>query len=81
LTFDLNSSLTQSQQVGTDTDGSSRNQRDGEDVVVRPRCGSGDQTRSLQTLDTKAVLETNNVGNLMTPLSILFDLVGLDDTS
>jgi hypothetical protein len=81
LTFDLNSSLTQSQQVSSDTDGTSGNERDREDIIVRSRGGTSDETRTFQTLDTETIPKTNDVGDLMSPFSILFDLVSLDDPS
>lgn len=78
LALDLNGSVSQPQEVGTNTDGTSRDQRDGKDVVVCSRSSTGDETGSLQTLDSETVFQSDDGGDLVTPLSIHLDLVRND---
>ena len=81
LTLDLHSSVTQSEQVSTNTNRSSRDQRDGEDVVVSSRRGTSDETGSLETFNPETILETDDSGNLMSPLPVCLDLIGDNATS
>jgi len=46
LTLDLDNTLTQSNEISTDTDGSSSDHRDGENIVVSPRSFTSNQTGS-----------------------------------
>jgi hypothetical protein len=53
VTFDLDRSLTESDEIGSDTDGSGGDEGDGEDaLVVGSRGRSGDETGSSKRLDT-----------------------------
>jgi hypothetical protein len=81
LTLDLDSSVSQPQQICSDTDGTGRDQGDGEDVIVGSRSGTGDETRTLQALDSETVLETDDCGDLVSPLAIDLNLVRDDATS
>ena len=81
LALDLHCALSEANKVGTDTDRTSSDESDGEDVVVRTRGLSSNQTRALQTLDTKAVLKTDDVGNLVAALAVLLDLDGANRSS
>ena len=79
LTLDLNRPLTKTEKVCTDTDRPSGDERDGENVVVCAGSLSSNETGTFETLDTKAVLETNDVRDNVSALSIDFDLVGADN--
>ncbi|GFZ47133.1 hypothetical protein JCM24511_04876 [Saitozyma sp. JCM 24511] len=78
LSLDLDHTLTQPDEVRSNTHRTGRDHRDGEDVVVRARSLTGDETRSAETLDTKTVLETDDRRDLVTVLAIDHDLVGDD---
>ncbi|CAG9956035.1 unnamed protein product [Clonostachys rosea f. rosea IK726] len=64
LTLDLDDTLAET------------NKGDGEDVIVRSAGGTGNQTRASQTLDTQAILLSNNSDNLESLLTPLGNLLG-----
>jgi hypothetical protein len=78
LTLDLNGTLTETDQVGTDTNGSASDKSDGEDVFVGSASSTSNQTGALQTLNTKTILSTNDGGDLVSCLTVLDDLLGDD---
>ncbi|KAH3668229.1 hypothetical protein OGAPHI_001983 [Ogataea philodendri] len=78
LTFDLDSSLTKSNQVSTDTNRSAGNQSDGENVLVSSGGGTGNQTGPLQTLNTKTFLHTNDGSDDITFFTVLNNSLGGD---
>jgi hypothetical protein len=78
LTLNLDGTLTKTDEVGTDTDGTASNEGDGEDILVSSRCLTSDETGALQTLNTKTVLSTNDGGNDMSDLTVDGGLLGDD---
>jgi hypothetical protein len=78
LTFDLNSTLTETDEVSSDTDRTGRDESDGEDVVVGTRSFSGNETRSLERFDSETVLKTDDVGDLVTNFTVLLNLLSDD---
>ncbi|GKT88894.1 LOW QUALITY PROTEIN: hypothetical protein Ct61P_06744 [Colletotrichum tofieldiae] len=71
LALDLDSTLTKTDKVGTNTDGTASHQGDGENVVIGLAGGTSNETRAPQALNTKAVLGTDNCDNLVALLTIL----------
>ncbi|GKT80765.1 LOW QUALITY PROTEIN: unnamed protein product [Colletotrichum tofieldiae] len=71
LALDLDSTLTKTDKVGTNTDGTASHQGDGENVVIGLAGGASNETRAPQALNTKAVLGTDNGDNLVALLTIL----------
>ena len=60
------------------TDGSASDQGDGKNVLIRSASGTSDQTRALQTLNTKTILGTDDGGDLVSSLTLVLDLFGDD---
>lgn len=75
LSLDLDGALTETNEVGSNADGPCRNERNGEDVVVRARRLSGDETGPLERFDSEAVLKTDDVGDLVARLAVVDDLL------
>jgi hypothetical protein len=75
LSLDLDRTLSETNEVRSDTDGAGGDEGDGEDVVVGARRLSRDESRSLERLDSEAVLETDDVGDLVADLASLHDLL------
>ena len=73
LTLDLDGPLSKTDKVRTDTNGAASDQGNGEDVLVRLGGGTGDETRTLQTLNAQAVLGTDHGGDLVALFTILGD--------
>ena len=78
LALDLDGTLSETDEVRTDTDGTAGDERDGEDVLVCARGLTGDETGTLQTLDTETVFSTNNGGDDVADLAVHFNLFGND---
>jgi hypothetical protein len=78
LALNLNGTLAETHKVSTDTDRAAGNEGDGEDVLVSLGGGTGNETGTLQTLDTKTVLGTNDSGDLVTVLTLIVDELGDD---
>jgi len=78
LTLDLDGTLTKTDEIGADTDGTAGDERNGEDVFVGTGSLTSDETRTLQTLYTKTVLGTNDGGDLVAGFAALLDLLGDD---
>src|SRR5258706_6466511 len=76
LAFDLYCALTETDEISTNTDRASSNECNGKYIVIRPGGLTRDQTRALQALDTKTVLQTDNVGDLEASLAIFLNLFG-----
>ena len=74
LALDLDGALAEADEVGADADRAGRDERDREDVVVRARRLAGDEARALERLDAEAVLEADDVGDLVPRLAVLVDL-------
>lgn len=78
LAFDLDRTLAQAHQICADTDGAARHQRDGEDVLVSARGGTGNQAGTSQAFDAEAVLGSDDGRDLVPLLTILLDELGDD---
>lgn len=78
LALDLDDTLAEADKVGANADRARRDERDGEDVVVRTRRVASDETRALERLDTETLLGANDVGDLVAHLAVLLNL-GRDD--
>lgn len=62
---DLDDTLTQTEQIRTDADGTARDHRNGHNFIVRLRRFSGDHTGVPQVLHTQTVFLANDVGDLV----------------
>ena len=78
LAFDLDGTLSKTNKVSTDTNGSTSNQCDGEDILVGSRGRTSDQARATKTLNTKTILGADDSSDLMTLFAVFHDLLGLD---
>lgn len=79
VALDLDCTLTESDEVGSNTDRPGGDERNGEDaLVVSARGRSGDETRTAERLDTETILETDDVGDPVPALAILLNLLGDD---
>jgi hypothetical protein len=78
LTLNLDSTLTKTNEVGTDTDGTASNEGNGENILVSSWCLTSDETGSLQTLNTETVLSTDNGGDDVSDLTVHSGLLGDD---
>lgn len=75
--FDLYDPMTKSHEVRADTDGSTRDHRYRDNIVVSPGCLSGYHARILQIFHSNTVFLTNDVGDLIPWLPAIFDERGL----
>ena len=75
LALDLDGALAEAHQVRTDADGTARDERDGEDIVVGARGGAGDQAGAFQALDAQAVFGADDGRDLVPFLAVLDDLL------
>src|SRR5690554_1738655 len=70
LALVLDSTLAQSNQVGTDSNRATGHQSNGEDVIVCTRGRSCNQTTSTQVLHTETIHCSNNIRNLVASLAV-----------
>ena len=78
LALNLDSTLTKTDKVSANTNGTAGDERASEDVVVGSAGGTGNETRAAQALNTKTILSTNDGDNPVALLIALSDLLGDD---
>ena len=73
LALDLDGSVSKTDEVSTDTDGTASDQGDGEDIFVSPRGSTSDETRALETFNTQTIVGTDDSGDLVAFFTVIVD--------